>query len=192
MSVGSALRKLKKASAPAPAFRDSLRTQLAGSATRAPRVFLRSAMTLAVFVLVAVFGLGSYAYASPTLAEDTTLYRMKLRLENLESIFHSSPEAEARFRSKILQRRVREAIYRHEHGALSVPPDYQSITDELDSTVGSLEGQAADSEVRAEVRAEIEATIDNFRTRVLLGDETDAERADLFEQLNLRLNSLSL
>lgn len=191
MFPGSPLRKLKRASAPAPAYRDALRSQLSGSASRAPRIVLRSAMAFAGMVLLAVFGLGSYAYASPAIAEGSTLYNMKLSLERIEANFHTSEQAAVKFRSKILRRRVREAVYRHEHGAATEQRDYSPIANELDATADALEVEKIDPALRTELRTEVRAAIEAFKIRVSTDPTDDEQQKQVLERIDLRLNGLS-
>lgn len=66
------------------------------------------AIPVASFCLVIVMGTGTYAYASPNVAEGDALFTIKRGLESVESRFHPSEEAQEKYERRIIRRRIQE------------------------------------------------------------------------------------
>mgnify|MGYP007077478618 CR=1 FL=1 len=71
--------------------------------------YQRFAMPVAALVIVGVLGgSGTYAYASPSVTPDTTLYPVKTSIEWIEEKFYRSPERLAGFHHRMAERREAE------------------------------------------------------------------------------------
>lgn len=67
-----------------------------------------SLASLAGLVIVGSIGTGAYAYTSPAVTEGTSLYPLKLKLEAWEERLYWTPEQQAKFYLKRIQRREAE------------------------------------------------------------------------------------
>lgn len=71
--------------------------------------YQRFAMPVVGLVIVGILGgSGTYAYASPSVTPDTTLYPVKTSIEWVEERFHRSPEGLAAFHHRMAERREAE------------------------------------------------------------------------------------
>lgn len=66
------------------------------------------AIPVASLCLVIVMGAGTYAYASPNVAEGDVLFTVKRGLESIEGRFHPSEEAQEKYERRIIRRRIQE------------------------------------------------------------------------------------
>jgi hypothetical protein len=66
------------------------------------------AIPVASLCLVVVMGTGTYAYASPNVADGDVLYPVKRSLESVESRFHRSEISRAQFERRMIRRRIQE------------------------------------------------------------------------------------
>ena len=108
------LNRLKKHGAPSREFSKALRSQLSMEFDRQHRAAKRPAWrfafasAMAVVVLLTT-GTGVYAYDSPEVIEGHSLYQVKDKMERVEEWFARSPERQADFQVKMLDRRLNEA-----------------------------------------------------------------------------------
>ncbi len=104
---------LAKASAPSQEFKAALRVKLLGQAypRRSAAAYLQYSGSVMILALAVIFGLGGYAYASPSVHEESTLYPLKSSLEHLEARFHKDPLAKERFEQRLQYKRLEEVRY---------------------------------------------------------------------------------
>lgn len=89
------------------------------------------AVPVVAVCIVVTMGMGTYAYASPNVADGDLLFPVKRGLENLEAKFHPSAEAKAEFEKRLIHRRVREGqVLRNKLERVRVRIDSSSLPDE--------------------------------------------------------------
>ncbi len=66
------------------------------------------AIPVASVCLVIVMGTGTYAYASPNVADGDVLFPVKRGLESVERRFHRSESSKERYDRRMMLRRIRE------------------------------------------------------------------------------------
>lgn len=76
--------------------------------TRKSRRSLRYAVSIVAVVVIFFGGTGAYAYASPSVAPDSTLYPVRKGIESVEAVLHRSPEGKAAFHARMAERRAAE------------------------------------------------------------------------------------
>ncbi len=160
------------------------------------------AVPAAVAVVFVTMGVGSYAYASPSVTDEHMLYPIKTGIERVEAVWPRSENGTAQFHARMMERRIAEGevMIRGE----GVPPEHlEGIMGEFTLSIDHLE-QAEDQETDREpvikqlmtqtVRYEylIEAHVDEppvdlFTLRSLIeGSELSAEEKELLlEQIKL-------
>ena len=186
--LNSKFQRLKRQSAPDQAFKAALRARLLDNQPTAvlqPLSFMRYAMVSAVVALVVVLGTSTYAYASPAVAEGTPLYSLKTGIENIEGSLKQSPEARARFKAKITQRRIKEVVHRLQHH--QVPPRelMTNVAHELSLTMTDMHELAQSPEGRTVVRTEIKIKVLDMLNNLKAHIENSAlpqEQKDEYQQ----------
>ena len=164
------LRKLKNESAPSSDFRRVLRGKLMEVAQGAlpPRrmpVWLRFGVMPGTVALVLLFGLGSYAYASPSVGEDTFLYPVKTKIEKMEeAIVCRHVEQCIHFRAKILDRRVAEEGLRLKRDATRAP--LPKMKEQVRTVQAVMESETISEETKAEVRTQMHDSVVQMRTHI--------------------------
>lgn len=104
---------LSKSAAPSDAFKGRLWQRL-DAELEAVHIhkrpwYQRFAMPVAAVAIVGLLGgSGTYAYASPNVAPDSSLYQVKTGIEWVEERFHRSPESLATFHHRMAERRHAE------------------------------------------------------------------------------------
>jgi hypothetical protein len=190
------LRRLKKDSAPDPSFKAALRAKFvtAPSVAYQPFTFMRYAVVSAVIALAVILGTGSYAYASPAVAEGTPLYSVKTGLENFEGSFKHSPEAQARFKARLMNRRIKEVVYRLRHG--QVPPRalMTNVASQMNLTLGQLRELHDDPSGRTQIKTEIRLILldhlNDLRAQLILSDLPDDLKTRYLDTLDQRIDTL--
>ncbi|MBI4714332.1 hypothetical protein HY771_04075 [Candidatus Uhrbacteria bacterium] len=105
---------------------------------------------VASFVIVFGLGTGVYAYESPQVVEGHTLYFLKNNVEKLEERSAWTPEMRAQFRTRMVERRLREAKANQDQPELEL----RLLTKagrELDLTVEELRGGLKNEQKRQEI-----------------------------------------
>jgi hypothetical protein len=192
------LKRLRRESAPDAAFKAALRSRLVVDqpliAYRFPVTAMRFAFATSALVLVFCFGLSSYAYASSAVTEGDTLYPVKTTIEDLEGSLKRSPEARARFRARMVDRRVREIAYRLNHDQPLTPAMVESLANVLNMSVGELQELKNDEAGRELAKTELKTKLTNslteFRTRVELSNLPEAQKAKYLRAIDLRLDAV--
>jgi AraC-like DNA-binding protein len=192
------LKRLRRESTPAPAFKAALRAQLTGTQPlivhRFPTPMLRYAMVGSALVVMIFFGTTSYAYASSSVTEGDALYPVKTKIETLEAGLKKSPEAQARFRARMLERRAREIVYRLRHNQPLRPQDIATISRAMNMSVEELKEVSQDQEGRNLVKTELKLRLTNslteFRTRVELSDMDQEHKDKYLRLIDMRLRRI--
>ncbi len=114
--MGSAerqLKKLRKVAKADPGFERALRSELSSSFDELYPALRNSwsrmmVVPVAVAVVFVTMGVGSYAYASPTVTDDHVLYPLKTGIESVESALPRSANGSALFHARMMERRIAE------------------------------------------------------------------------------------
>ena len=111
------LWKVKRSASPSGVFKRELQKKLETVwnnryATKIywfqTRIFKFTAAGIIAVLLASSFGTGAYAYYSPEVTEGSALYPVKNTIEKIEEKIKRTPEAQAKFYLKQLQRREAE------------------------------------------------------------------------------------
>ena len=191
------VKRLRKDSAPDAAFKANLRSRLVGAPVIAhafPSPMLRYAMATATLVVVLFFSTSTFAYASSSVAEGDLLYPVKANLEHFEGSLKRTPEAKARFRIRMLDRRIRETTYRLRHNEPLTPADVRLLSNALSMSVDELKTLRHDEAGRVLAKTELKLTLQTslieFRTRIELSDLPDEDKDKYFEMIDVRLEAI--
>jgi len=113
------LWKVKRVSTPSDIFKHNLQKKLEVALVNKykveifwfqTRVFKFTAAIMVVVILAGSFGTGTYAYYSPEVVEGNVLYPVKNTIEKIEEKTKRTPESQAKFYLKQIQRREAEKI----------------------------------------------------------------------------------
>lgn len=151
------LKKLRRAASPTREFTRELWRTLStaydreyGAERRTVPLLRFAAVGLSALVLVFGMGSGVYAYGSPDVIEGHPLYAVKQGLEQVEGMMATTPEARARFHTKMMGRRMNEASH-----ALSQETQAQDLlveaAEELEMSVEELKSGLKDPETRQDI-----------------------------------------
>ncbi|MEK7183819.1 MAG: hypothetical protein AAB776_04265 [Patescibacteria group bacterium] len=192
------LKRLRRESAPDAAFKVALRSRLVGSqqtlAYRASTPAMRYAFATSALILVVFFGTTSYAYASSAVTEGDALYPVKTKIEALEGRLKKSPEAQARFRAKIMNRRMREVVHRLRHDEPLAPRTVAGLAQAMNMSVAELDDLRQDEAGRALIKTEIKLkmieSLTDFRSRVELSDMPEEQKDKLYKLIDFRLRNI--
>ena len=108
------LKRWRNKTAPDEAFKEALWYELDAAFVRmypsmtAPQWRRMILFPAAAMALVVTMGTGTYAYASPSVTNQSMLYPVKRGLESIESRFHGDPEGCASFHVRMMERRIEE------------------------------------------------------------------------------------
>jgi hypothetical protein len=117
--------KLKRRSKPSKAFKKALWSELELELPKQQTAFISVywgrfvAVPALVMVLLITTGTGVYAYSSPEVDGDDSLFVVKTSIESVEMMFHRSDADLYDFHGRMLDRRLDEAERRYEAGELS-------------------------------------------------------------------------
>ncbi len=117
--------KLKRRSKPSKAFKKALWSELELELPKQQTAFIGIywgrfvAVPVLVMVLLITTGTGVYAYSSPEVDGDDSLFIVKSGIESVEMMFHRSDRDLYDFHGRMLDRRLDEAERRYEAGELS-------------------------------------------------------------------------
>jgi hypothetical protein len=194
----SKLKRLRRESAPEAAFKAALRSRLVLNEPlivhRFPAPVLRYAFATVAIVVVVFLSTTSYAYASSAVTEGDALYPVKTNLENLEGSLKTSPEARARFRARMVDRRAREIAYRLRHDEPLRTQDVQMLTQATNLSVDELRGlqydEAGRELVKTELKLKLTQSLTDFRTRVELSDLPEDQKNRYIKLIDLRLQAI--
>ncbi len=194
-------RKMRKMSAPAPLFKSELRAEILRSVDatvvyRTTRLFRYALAPLSLALLLGV-GTTSYAYASPSVCHGHLLYPLKAGVENMESTFYKTPEAQAQFQVKSLERRVDEVGYAMDHGRPTfiilkrVPDQYDQAAGHL-RMIREVQRERAEAEKKSEraMQEKTAAVLKEFRAKVVAADLDDSEREEILKNIDERLEKI--
>lgn len=122
--------------------------------------YQRFAMPVAALVLVGILGgSGTYAYASPSVTPNTTLYPVKTSIEWVEERFHRSPEGLAGFHHRMAERR--EAELNH----IDRPEVEKTLRERMRHRIQLSEEQIENIEDHPETRERLQERARHFRAR---------------------------
>lgn len=188
------LNKLRHDSVPNADFKLALRARLVDRNTvtyRVPSSFMRYSFATAALALIMFLSVSSYAYASSGVTEGDLLYPVKTGIETVEGSFKHTPEAQARFRARMLDRRFREIGYRLRHHQPLLPRDVAMLARYMNMSVDELKALKYDEAGRELAKTELKLKLTNslttFRTRIELSDLTEAQKDRYLQAIDLRL-----
>jgi hypothetical protein len=158
------LKQARKDSAPQRDFKHALWSELDVAFDKEyPRMrfsWQRAfAIPLAAVLLFVTMGAGVYAYSNPEVADGSALYPVKRGLESLEEKFHNNPDAAAKFKSRMLERRIAEGEAMLKKGEISAD-QLHHIAESLGVTVDEIIEAKRHPELRKELKDEIIRNID--------------------------------
>jgi hypothetical protein len=195
------LRKLKKESSPSSEFKAELLAEILKSVDevviyRSTRIFKYALAPISLALLLGV-GTTSYAYASPSVCHGHILYPLKTGVETMEKTFYRTPDAQAQFQMKSLERRADEVGYAIDHGAPQLII-LQRIPDEFDLTEGRIkaaremrkEQERAVEEIQNQMEERAEAVLKDFRKKVEKVEMDEVEKKMLLEKIDDRLEKI--
>ena len=193
------LRNLRRASAPGADFKAALRSRLVGAKTgvvaRVPMLAARYVFATAVFALIMFLSVGSYAYASSGVTEGDALYSVKTGIERVEGSLKKSPEARARFRARMMDRRFREIDHRLKNHQALTPADISNLAKAMNMSVDELKELKHDAAGRELAKTELKLRLSNsltqFRTRIELSDLPDVQKDKYSKAIDLRLERVN-
>jgi len=149
------LKELKDHSKPAEDFEKVLWAELSDSYDRKypSMVFcLRHRFTVPVVVLClfVMTGVGSYAYASPSVTQEHVLFPVKDGMEWMQEVVTRSPSGRAGFHTRMMERRIEEGEYLINHNTVSLP-HIERIDASFAQALSALEGTDQEDEAREEM-----------------------------------------
>jgi len=194
----SKLKRLRRESAPDVAFKAALRSRLVATEPVIAYSFampaMRYAFATSALILAVFFGTTSYAYASAAVTEGDVLYPVKTNLENLEGNLKKSPEAQARFHAKVMDRRMREVAYSLRHHQPLPPQAVVVLSEAMNTSVTELDDLRQDEAGRELAKTELKLKMTNslteFRTRIELSELSQEQKDKLLKVIDLRLRNI--
>lgn len=193
------LKRLRRESAPDPAFKAALRARLVAPAQpviayRFPMPVMRYAFATSALALVLFFGLSSYAYASSAVGEGDALYPVKAKIEEIEGGLKKSPEARARFRARMLDRRIRETVFRIKHNEPLPPQTVHALAHAMNMSVDELRNLSEDEEgrtlIKTELKLQLVSMLTKFRVMIELSDMEDENKDRYLRAIDIRLERI--
>lgn len=142
-------------------------------------VFFNHAIGFATVVLMAgSLGTGAYAYTSPEVTQDSILYPIKERLENIEEIAQITPEAKANFYLKKIERRTEEKVVLQKKNVEikkieKVERLIEKTEDKLEQTDKIIVKTTHDVKLREKVRERLEVRFEKKRSSKRVRPESD-------------------
>ena len=138
------LKKLRKGSAPADGFKAALWAELDYEFDKVhPRPSFSFnkfiAMPIAGMAIVTLMGTGAFAYASPAVNSEHTLYPAKMAIENVQGVFYRTPDAKAKYQAQILARRIEETEFQMRNTKVVASVDLNFISDEFNKVIMAAE-----------------------------------------------------
>lgn len=184
------LKKLHKTSAPADGFRAALWAELdyefdkTHATQRSSFSFARFvAMPIAGMAVVTLMGTGTFAYASADVNSTHVLYPTKIAIENVESVFHRSPESKARYHARMMERRIDEGEAMLRNKKTVAVSGFDQISVQYDKAIDVVEESVENTEDREIVMAYLKTS--NVRylhlMRLAMEAEIDALEPDEIE-----------
>lgn len=195
------LKRLRRESTPDAAFKAALRARLLASQQplivhRFASPMMRYAFATSALVLVFVFGTTTFAYASSSVGAGDTLYPIKSTIEEIEASMKKTPEAQARFQARMLDRRAREIAYRLRHDEPLRLRDVAALAKVMDLSIDEFRDLANDEGgrdlIKTEVKANLIASLTEFRAQIELTDDlTDEQKQLYYDAIDRRLEFLN-
>ncbi|KKW45069.1 MAG: hypothetical protein UY95_C0008G0006 [Parcubacteria group bacterium GW2011_GWA2_56_7] len=156
-SVKRLVSHLREKSEPRKGFREALWKTLEADLPRTEYSWQRLTLApTAAVILLALMGVGTYAYASPEVTDEHLLYPIKTRLESVERRLPRHEKARAEFETRMLHRRLDEAEVLHAHDALR-ERHLERVEDALRRSGRSLEDLPNHAEVKARMRLHMQS-----------------------------------
>lgn len=198
------LKNLKRSSAPRKEFKQALKAELSAEFDAAyPGMRLNwtrmLAAPVAVFVLVITMGTGTYAYASPEVTPEHSLYPVKKTIERVEGEFQRTPEARAKFHARMMERRIAEAEVLQRKKQI-VGAHVQEVANELNLTIESLQEVKQDPELREQILEQVNAQSVRYEYLIITTVENQIEDPDVtkkqlrntFEEIRVHVDESDL
>ena len=162
----SQLKDLTKASEPRKDFKTALWSELEVNFGRTypAAVFMwrrAFAVPIAVMVIFVSTGAGVYAYASPSVTQEHTLWPVKKGIESVEGVWPRSPESAAQFHARMMERRLAEGMYMHHRARLHADV-LEQVASEFQYVLNEMEAVDEEVEIRVVIFEQIEKQTDDY------------------------------
>jgi len=154
------LKQLRRRSKPSGAFKVVLWKELDAEFTSLyptrlrVRLFRMVSIPVAVLVLGLTTGASSYAYASPNVTEDHTLYPVKRGIELVESHLQFSNTGRAKYQTRMMERRLSEMEVLVVHRPVNAT-DLEVVEKQLDRTMVQMASVHENDEIRRDLVAHL-------------------------------------
>ncbi len=196
-NLNKQLKDLRKDSDPDRLFRKTLKRDLATnwSGIHGSPNFLFKRMVLipmALLVLISTTGMGTFAYASPSVSEDHALFPIKHGIENLERMLPRSNSSRATLQARILKRRVDEGEFLKMHNRPPPPAHMEQIVKELDLSVTEFKKLKEQPIVRRKVLHKLEVERERYETLMYQRNGDLDEVRVKIDMMRTRLNESDL
>ena len=177
------LKQLSKAAEPRKDFKTALWSELEVEFEKtypAAVIMWRRAFAipLAVMVIFISTGAGVYAYASPSVTQEHTLWPLKRGIESMEGVLPRSPESAAQFHARMMERRIAEGMYMHHRHKLHSNV-LEQVAAEFERALNEMEAVDEEVEIRVVIFEQIEKQTDDYGDlihAILNEQEEDAVR----------------
>ncbi|MBU0645890.1 hypothetical protein KJ611_00200 [Patescibacteria group bacterium] len=152
MFIPKQFKQLRDNACPSPEFKNQLLAKLNQETSMTNQSWVRRFVPAfaAALVLFFALGTGAYAYESPSVTEGHPLHFLKNNFEKFEERFADSPEKQAQFHAKMMERRMGEA----EHlgwGSEEAQTLLEAAAAEMDLSVEELVNDLKDPETRSQI-----------------------------------------
>jgi len=115
----------------------------------------------AIFVLVFTMGVGSFAYASPSVTDSHPLYVVKTGIESVEGMMHRSPGAKAQYHARMMERRLAEGEREHSLKQLS-ERHIDEIAHQFSNVITHVSTASADTTERDQIVTQLQSQVARY------------------------------
>lgn len=163
-------------------------------------VFFKHATGFATMVLMAgSLGTGAYAYTSPEVTQDSLLYPIKEKLENIEEKIQITPEAKAKFYLKKIERREAEIVVVKKQNSKTkekiekiIDKQIEQVEKRLEVAEKDLEKvKSTDSKLKIKVKQRLENSLQKRQDRLEKELEKKINRLEKIQSSSRRVRQES-
>lgn len=182
------LKKMRKQARPSRQFKTTLLKQLSEEFEEVYPAHCHHRRTrfvtvgLTSLVIVFTMGTGVYAYESPAVTEGHPLHFIKHSVESVQEGFANTPEEQAEFHVRMMERRLEEGERQLPHKPHGVPPTLEEASAHFERVIEMLEQEIEDEELRNQMIEELSirsARYQQLHSRVVEDGEESEELAPL-------------
>lgn len=199
------LKKWRNKTAADEAFKDALWYELDAAFVRmypsmaAPQWRRMILFPAAAMALVVTMGTGTYAYASPSVTNQSMLYPVKRGIESIEARFYGDAESSASFHVRMMERRIEEG---EEQMRVSDVDDdaLNEIAEEMHLSVSQVAEMKEALERRQDLLVRLQAERDRYEHLLNRANEQQDEKLmerneklrNTIEQIRVRVDASEL